>query len=125
MGANTALIEKAYDAFGRGDIGAVIEMLDDDISWSVPATVPHGGQFKGKDGVGSFFQGLGGAWESLGLDVESLSEAGDDLVISVLRASGTRQGGQAAEYGATHVFTVRDGRVVRFREFLDVDAPLA
>ena len=59
MGANAALVQSAYDAFGRGDIAGVIEMLDDDVDWSAPKTLPHGCVFHGKAGVGEFFQGIG------------------------------------------------------------------
>jgi ketosteroid isomerase-like protein len=125
MGTNAALVQRAYDAFGRGDIAAVLGLLDDAVEWSSPATLPQGGQFHGKGGVGEFFQGVGGAWSVLGLDIESVSEAGNGLVIGVLRASGTRQDGTPGGYGATHVFTVRDDRIVRFREYTDLDASIA
>ena len=90
---NAQVIQSAYDAFGRGDIPAVLDMLADDVAWSSPQTLPHGGTFEGKGGVGSFFQGLGGAWKSLELDVESVSDGADGLVIGVVQASGTRQDG--------------------------------
>ena len=40
MGENSAVIRSAYDAFGRGDIGAVIDLLDDAVDWTSPATLP-------------------------------------------------------------------------------------
>ena len=125
MGGNASVVRGAYDAFGRGDIGAVIDLLADDVDWVSPATLPQGGHFHGKAGVGEFFQGVGGAWSALSLDIESVSEAGDDLVVGVLQASGTRQDGSRDGYGATHVFTVRDDKIVRFREFTDLDKSIA
>jgi len=124
MGTNAALIEGAYAAFARGDIPAVIDLLDDNVEWSSPATLPQGGQFHGKAGVGSFFQAVGGAWSDLKLDVESVSEAGAGLVIGVVRAGGTLRDGGPSGYGATHVFTVQSGKVVRFREYVDLDGPV-
>ena len=58
------------------------------------------------------------------LDVEQVSEAGDDLVVGVVRATGTLRNGGASGYGAPHVFTVRAGRIVRFREYTDLDGPV-
>ena len=110
---NASIVQSAYDGFGRGDIGAVIDLLADDV-----------GHFHGKGGVGEFFQGVGGAWSALSLDIESVSEAGD-LVVGVLQASGTRQDGSPGGYGATHVFTVRNDKIVRFREFTDLDMSIA
>ena len=121
---NASIVQTAYDGFGRGDIGAVIDLLADDVEWVSPATLPQGGHFHGKSGVGEFFQGVGGAWSALSLDIESVSAAGD-LVVGVLQASGTRQDGSSGGYGATHVFTVRNDKIVRFREFTDLDASIA
>jgi uncharacterized protein len=124
MGTNAALIEGAYAAFARGDIGAVVDLVDDDVEWSSPATLPQGGRFHGKAGVGEFFQALGGAWSELTLDVESVSEAGTELVIGVVRAGGTLRDGGPSGYGATHVFSVRSAKVIRFREYVDLDGPI-
>ena len=124
MSANVKVIESAYAAFAKGDIPGVIELLDDTVEWSSPATLPHGGYFNGKDGVGKFFEGIGAAWQGLGLDIESVSDGGGDLVIGLVRADGTRHSGVAEGYGATHIFTVRGGKITRFREYTDLDAPL-
>ena len=124
MGDNVQLIEGAYEAFGRGDIPAVIGILSDDIEWTSPETLPHGGQFRGKDGVGRFFEGLGARWSDLSLDVESVSDAGDGLVVGVMQAQGTLRDGGPSSYGAAHVFTIRSGKVARFREYTDVGSAL-
>jgi ketosteroid isomerase-like protein len=125
MGTNAAVVQSAYDAFGRGDIGAVLDMLDDAVEWSSPATLPQGGEFHGKAGVGEFFQRVGDAWTQLGLEIESVSEAENDLVIGVVQASGIREDGTPGGYGATHVFTVRDDKIVRYREYTDLDVSIA
>jgi ketosteroid isomerase-like protein len=118
-------VQEAYEAFGRGDIPAILGLLDDGVVWSSPGTLPHGGTFKGPDEVGQFFGGLGASWEDLGLEVEAVDELAGDLVVGVVQASGTRVGtGAAVSYGAVHVFSVRDGRITRFREYTDLDGPL-
>lgn len=124
MGSNVELIESAYAAFSRGDIPAVIDLLDDQVEWASPSTLPHGGQFKGKAGVGEFFQGIGAAWAELGVKVESLGEVGAGTVVSVIQADGTLRAGGPGHYGATHVFVIGDGKVVSFKEYVDLDAPL-
>ena len=118
MGANAELIQQAYDAFGRGDIAVVIGMLDPNVEWVSPRVLPHGGEFTGPAQVGKFFEGIGAAWDSLALDIESADEAGEN-VFAVLRADGTLKGGEARSYGAAHVFEVRDGKIVRWREYVN------
>jgi len=67
---------------------------------------------------------VGCAWSELTLDVESVSEAGAQMVIGVVRADGTLRDGGPSGYGATHVCTVQSGKVVRFREYVDLDGPV-
>ncbi len=47
-------------------------------------------------------------------------EAGGDLVVVVLRADG-RRNDKAAGYGAMHAFNARNGKITRFREYVDID----
>ena len=122
--ANTAVVEQAYAAFGRGDIASVIDVLDDNVEWSSPRTLPHGGEFQGKADVGRFFEGLGAAWETLGLTVETVGEVTNGVVVGVVRADGSRRGGGPAGYGAAHRFDVRNGKITRFREYVDLDKPI-
>lgn len=124
MGANANLVQDAYAAFGRGDIAAVLDLLTDDVEWSSPRTIPHGGDFHGKAGVGQFFSAIGANWKALPLDVETVGEIGSDLVVGVLRADGTRSSGEHQSYGAAHVFNVRKGKISRFREYVDIDKAL-
>jgi uncharacterized protein len=124
MGANGTLVESVYSAFGRGDIPGLLALLDDDVEWSSPKTLPQGGQFRGKSEVAHFFDLVGGAWDPLTVAVEGLGELRDDLVVVVVRADGTRRGGQGSGYGAVHVFDVQHGKIRRFREYSDLDTPL-
>jgi ketosteroid isomerase-like protein len=122
--SNVDTIKTAYAAFARADIPAIIDLLDDSVEWSTPMTVPQGGQFSGKDGVMQFFQGIGAAWESLPLQVEAVGALNDDLVVAVVRGSGELRSGGPGSYGATHVFTVRNGKITKFREYTDLDKAL-
>jgi ketosteroid isomerase-like protein len=124
MSNNATVVEGAYSAFAKGDIGAVLDLLTDDVEWSSPRTVPHGGDFHGKADVGHFFEAIGANWKALPLAVETVADLGGGLVVGVLRADGTRSTGAQQSYGAAHVFTVRDGKIIRFREFVDLDGPL-
>ena len=121
---NIALVKTLYEAFGRGDIPAVLEHLDDAIEWATPLTLPQGGHFTGKEGALHFFQGLGASWDPLSVDVEGIGELSDGRVVAVVQGSGQLRTGGPGAYGAAHVFTVRNHKVVRFQEFVDLDKPL-
>jgi ketosteroid isomerase-like protein len=125
MGANAQVVNNAYAAFGRGDIAAVLDLVSDDVEWSSPQTLPHGGEYHGKTEVGGFFKAIGANWAELPLDIEVVGEVGGDLVIGVVRANGTRGTGAKQSYGAAHAFTVRNGKITKFREYVDADAALS
>jgi ketosteroid isomerase-like protein len=124
MAKNVDLINSAYAAFANGDIPGLLDLVADDVEWSSPATLPHGGHFHGKDGALKFFQGIGGLWESLTVTPDAVGEGGPNLVLAVVSASGTRKAGGAASYGAMHTFVVSGDKITSFREFVDLDAPL-
>jgi ketosteroid isomerase-like protein len=125
MGANLDVVKEAYARFSKADIPGVIDLLADDVAWSVPAAVPHGRTVTGKAGVGEFFQGLGAAWDPFGLDVNVVDEVGPNHVAGLISAWGTlRSSGKEHRWGGVHVFTVRDGKITEFKEFTDLDGPL-
>src|SRR5437763_15098448 len=83
MGANSSVVEQAYTAFGRGDIPSLLALLDDDVEWSSPKTLPQGGQFRGKSDVARFFDLVGGACDPLSVAVERVGVLGDHLLALV------------------------------------------
>jgi len=120
MGANTEVIEQAYAAFGRGDVPAVLALLDADVEWTSPRTLPHGGEFHGTAEVVTFFEKIGAAWDPLALEIDQVDEVGD-LVVGVVRAKGILRGGEPTGYGAVHVFRVSGDKIVSFHEYVDTD----
>ena len=114
---NAKLIEQAYDAFGRGDIPAVIAMLDDNVEWTSPSLLPQGGEYSGPAEVGKFFEKIGAWWETLGLTIESVEEAGPN-VVGIARGEGTLKNGEKLGYNLVHVFGVANGKIRSMREYV-------
>ena len=120
--SNDDLVRELYAAFGRGDVPALLEMLDEQIEWHTPPNVPQGGDFRGREAVGGFFEGIGEHWESLEVDLEALVAGGDRVVALVGIRGRLRASGDEAGYSSAHVWTIVDGTPVRFDEY--VNAPL-
>ena len=118
MGANSQLVQQAYEAFGKGDIAGLLGMLDTNVQWTSPSTLPHGGEFTGPAEVGKFFEAIDANWDALALDIESVNELGGTSVLGVARADGLRKGGEPQHYGAVHIFDVSNGKITRFREYV-------
>ena len=54
---NERLVRNLYDAFGRGDIPTILNMLADDVDWYDPGppAVTHAGRYRGREDVLRFF----------------------------------------------------------------------
>ena len=114
---NLELIQQGYEAFGRGDIAAVLDILSDDVEWSVTEVLPQGGRLQGKQEVAGFFERLVGIWHDLSLHIEDFCASGDRVCV-IGSGSGEVEGNRTG-YGFVHAWTVRDGSAVKFDEYAD------
>ena len=119
---NTKVVQDAYAAFGRGDIPAILNLLDENVTWK-PVTgaadyVPTAGERHGKASVKEFFKILG---ESVQFERFEPREfvAQDDKVVALGRYTGKTPGGRTFESEWVMIFTLRGGKVVTFQEFAD------
>ena len=58
---NIDTARQMYEAFGRGDVQAILDRVTDDVDWSTDAAIasaPWYGPKNGKDELVSFFQGI-------------------------------------------------------------------
>jgi ketosteroid isomerase-like protein len=115
---NIKTIQTVYEAFGRGDVGAILETVSDDVDWASEAAssgAPWYGVRRGKDGVTSFFQDLGGAMDVSEFTPLSFA-ANDSDVLSVVRFSATsRKTGRTATMDLHHYFRFTDGKISYYR----------
>jgi ketosteroid isomerase-like protein len=122
----TDRLRTAYEGFGRGDIQAVLSVMDPDIEWDATDALAHTGLYQGHEGVTEYIQSLTGVWEEFILNPEQFSESGDGAHVMVLgnvtgRLSAT---GQDVEARFAHVLQLDEGQVTRLKVCLDRDAAL-
>lgn len=125
---NTRLVQRAYEAFGRGDMPALAEVLADDIEWVNPGDPdddPNAGTYKGKEAVLGWFGGLASTLDFTTFEPREFI-AQDDTVVSVVYAEATvRDTGRALVNHEAHVWTFRDGKIARFQNYQDTAAVAA
>jgi len=120
---NTKIVQDAYAAFSRGDIQGVLDTLSDDIDWK-PVTgaasyVPMAGERRDKKGVADFFKKVGENIKFSQFEPREFISQGD-IVVTLGHYKGTTPGGRTFDSDFVMVFTVKNGKVQRFQEFLDV-----
>jgi hypothetical protein len=114
--ANADLIRGGYDAFSRGDVPAVLRMLDPDVCWHVPGRSPLSGDYKGHDEVVGFFgRTMELSEHTFAIDIDAVL-AEDERVVVLCTVSAVRHG-QNWSSPEVHVWRVSDGRAVESREY--------
>lgn len=130
---STALrtVQQIYAAFGRGDIPAIVELLDDDVQWETwaahsaqAADVPWLRAGTGKAAAWRFFEEIG-RWkfedfQVLGL-MASESQVAAEAVVDAIVPSGRRLRDEEM-----HLWNVNAaGKVTRFRHYADTAKHIA
>jgi uncharacterized protein len=115
---NIKTVVSVYEAFGRGDVGAILDAVTDDVDWATETTAttaPWWGVRHGKQEVAAFFQAL--AETSDVTEFEPLSFAGNDTdVMAVIRFNATaRATGKSTPMHLHHYFKFRDGKIAYYR----------
>ncbi|MYS92942.1 MULTISPECIES: nuclear transport factor 2 family protein [Streptomyces] len=113
-----------YDAFARKDIDAVFDALSADVEIYQSELVPWGGNYRGHDGAQEFFGRLLGNIESA-VTADEMIEAGDHVIQIGHSRGHVKATGVRFDVRDVHVWTLRDGKVVRFEAYLDTPAMLA
>jgi uncharacterized protein len=113
-------VQGMYAAFGRGDIPAVLAGMADDIEWHEALGMPYGGVFRGGDAVvANVFGPIATDVEGFAVVPEEFVGSGD-TVAAVVRYTGTgKVTGKTLDVPVVHIWDIRDGKVTRFRQFID------
>src|SRR5687767_4804767 len=123
--SNVKTVEALYEAFGRGDIPAILERLSDDIDWeyAYPAIedVPWLRRRRGRAEVGAFFASLG-ELEFKSFAPTAILDAPNGVVVVLVEAEllVKKTGRKIVESPEIHLWHFdAHGRVFRFRHVVD------
>ena len=122
MVENIDIIRGLYAAFGQGDIEACYARMAPDIDWcSVgdPVHWPAFGERHGIEEVKGYFKVLADELEFKDFQVHDICACGHKVVAEGLSRVNFKRGGLPADAEWVHIFTVEDGKISRFREFMD------
>jgi ketosteroid isomerase-like protein len=124
---NVELVQKGYDAFGRGDIPGLLALLDDQIVWTTPgpSEVPFAGTRRGPSAVAQFFQTLVSVVDVVRFEPRQFIAKGNQVVVLGDDTSRVKATGKSIEFRWTHVFTIRNDMIVAFEEYGDTSALVA
>jgi hypothetical protein len=121
---NTALVQQAYELFGRGDIPSLLKLMSADVVWQITEAenVPFAGRFQGQEGVGRFFATLAGAVDILKFEAQEFVAQRDKVVVLGESLFKTKEHGNEFASKWAHVITVANGKVKHFQDYADTAA---
>jgi ketosteroid isomerase-like protein len=115
---NRQVISKLYEAFARRDLQSLLEWIDPQIEITQTTLLPWGGTFQGQQGLMSFAGKLLASVDSQ-VEMEEFVEAGERVVAIGHTRGHVRANQREFDVRAVHVWTVRDGKVLRFEAYID------
>ena len=120
VGSNVRVMEQLYEAFGRGDIPTVLGAFDANIEWTSAEGAPYPGTFVGPQAVlDGVFMRLGTEWEGFRAEAQEFIDGGDQVVALGRYHGAYRATGRSMTAAFAHVWTLRDARIVRYRQYVD------
>ena len=120
-------VQEIYEAFGRGDIPAILERLSDDVAWEAwpqetsaqRAGIPWLAERRGREQVGGFFESLA-ALELREFAPHTLIADGNHVVAQIAVDVEVRDTGRRFRDDEIHLWVFGDdGRVSEFRHYAD------
>ena len=119
---NVALIKGIYDAFGRGDVPAVLGSMSPNIVWNEAENFPYADRnpYVGPDAiVQGVFMRLGTEWDGFTVVPEEILDAGDTVVALGRYLGSYKATGKQQRTQMVHVWRVKDGNAVQFQQYAD------
>ncbi len=120
---NVGIIDNLYKAFAAGDISAVLSGMDSKIEWNEAESnnLADGNPYIGPEAVlnGVFVRIVGGH-EYFKLTDIQLHEMNNNQVLATLRYDAKyKESGKAYNAQAAHFWTLKDGKVIAFQQYVD------
>ncbi len=118
---NVQTVQQIYAAFEKRDIQALLAAVADDVDWQLlgPAKIAHAGPHHGRDQVRRFFATVAETLNIEQFDTREFIAQGDNVVALGYYAGRVKSTGRQYASEWAHVFTLRHGKIIKFREYAD------
>jgi ketosteroid isomerase-like protein len=99
----------------------LLSLFDEQIEWITPgpSDLPTAGRRTGRQQVAAFFGTLTEVIEVQHFEPQQFVAQGDRVVVTGTDTARVKATGKVLETDWAHVFTLKNGKVTRFQEYLD------
>lgn len=117
---NKEVVQGLYEAFARGDVPAVLDGFDANITWTEADGFPLAGTFVGPQAVlENVFMRLGEFSDNWAVEVARLVADGDTVVADGYYTWNHKESGEPCKARMAHVWTLVDGKATAFLQHVD------
>jgi uncharacterized protein len=121
---NIEIVKKLYEAFAKRDINSMLQLLSPDVEWGEPEN-PHNPAAGTRHGHKGFLEWLNigrQAEEILALEPKKFLTDIDTVAVVGYTKCIAKPTKKSYETDFVHLVTLKDGKVIRFKEFFDTYA---
>ena len=121
--ADLDTVRRIYELWNGPDgMTAALALFDPEVEYVNPESAIEPGVRRGHAGMVEVLDAVDGSFADYVHELEQLVDAGDKVMAYVTFRARGRDSGAVVEKPEQHVWTLRDGRVVRFEWFHDEPA---
>ena len=121
--SNVEFIKGLYEAFGAGDVPTFLRALDPKVEWYEAERHPYrpGGEaFTGPDAVlTDIIMKLVADFDAFAVHPKTFHDAGEVVVVEGRSTATSKKTGQNLDAQICHLWTVKDGMVAKFQQYVD------
>ena len=113
------LVRLAVDATNRRDLATLDAIWSEQGEFHSTFAASEGRVFRGRQGIRDYFATLGEVFDDMHVEIEEISEAGEDRLVVVSRVTGRGKGsGLKVEQRNGQVWTFVDGEIARIDSYM-------
>jgi ketosteroid isomerase-like protein len=116
------LVRGVYATHEQHDTPGLLELLDDGIVWETAENHPYAGDrpWRGhRESAEHVFDPINHDWDDYVTEVDEIIDAGDRIIVTARYKGTYRATGRPLDAQVCVIYTVRDGKIVRFQQFTD------
>jgi ketosteroid isomerase-like protein len=123
--ADVETLRVLYEAVSRGDWDAVFRDASADFELKTPDTNPIAGTYRGPEEIRRFFDELWAAFAEVTVQPERVVDLDDRILVFLLMRLKPTDSDATVEMRIAHLWTVRDGVIMRCEVFTEREDALA
>jgi uncharacterized protein len=126
MPTSVEIVQAAVEAFGRGEIPAILNACTDDVAvvlYGDPSVIPFAGEWPGKSRVSDYFRVIGETTDVLRWVPQQYVASGNHVVVRGIMDARVKATGKALTntHWAIH-FTAENGKITGWQAYVDTAA---